>query len=114
MKKLLAITLALILAFSCVSVLPLTAAAAETETQEIATKKAVYIGKTGTEKRIANIFYAISEKEDVWENDWISTDGYLYFELTFKAKMLSGTKPYVSFIRRGAYLGYKWLFLWCR
>lgn len=102
MKKLLAITLALILAFSCVSVLPLTAAAAETETQEIATKKAVYIGKTGTEKRIANIFYAISEKEDTWSNDWTATDGYLYFELTFKAKMLSGAKPYVSFIRRGA------------
>lgn len=106
-KRLLAITLAIIMAFSCFSVMTFTAAAAEAEPQEIATKKAVYIGKTGsTDKRIANIFFSLTAQNggdgypDFGSDESKSDDGYFYFKLTFKAKMLSGSNPIVSFYRR--------------
>ncbi len=89
-KRLLSVILALIIAFSCICVIPfsfgITSVAAAT-----ATTKAIFIGKDMETNRVANAFFPIKL------SDYTSVqNGYVTVKLTFKAKMFSGSKPIVG------------------
>ena len=123
-KRVLSLVLALAIAFSMFTVLTLIALPAVAAEGTVNTKNAVFIGKTGSDKHIANIAFGLKmtnagdgypEFNDS-EGGAQADDGRVYFKLTFKAKMLSGSKPIVSFIRRagpdfysGTYTEPKWV-----
>ncbi|MCQ2454980.1 MAG: right-handed parallel beta-helix repeat-containing protein [Clostridia bacterium] len=95
-KKLLALALTLCLAFSCIAVIPFTATVASAATAT-ASKSAVFIGKSDRSNVAANVFLPISTKYS-GDGGYKLADG-CFVRLTFKAKMLSGEKPIVGFVR---------------
>lgn len=100
-KRLLATLLALILAFSCFAVVPFTASAADAvveETTTVGTKDAIFIGKTGS-NQMSNIFVPLSARNTKLDGSGEALTGDTHFKVTFNAKMLSGTKPILGFVR---------------
>ncbi|MBR4911187.1 MAG: hypothetical protein IKZ47_07730, partial [Clostridia bacterium] len=94
MKKLLSVLLILCMVFSAFTVLtlvvPITVSATGTSAED-----AILIGKTG-KNQIANIMLPIGAKGSggvTWN------DQYVFFKLTFKCKMLSGTQPIIGALR---------------
>lgn len=96
-KKLLALVLTICLAFSCIAVVPFTASAADETPLATATKAAVFIGKSNRANVAANVFLPLATKYSGDGNYHIQD--HCYVEFTCKAKMLSGSKPIVGFIR---------------
>lgn len=93
-KKLLSVLLTVCLVFSVFTVLtltvPVTASATGTSAED-----AILIGKTG-KNQIANIMLPVGAKGSggvTWN------DQYVFFKLTFKCKMLSGTQPIIGALR---------------
>ena len=93
-KKLLSVILTFCMVFSLFTVLPLTTAVTASA-DGVSIEDAILIGKTG-KNQIANIMLPLGAKGSggvTWDNQ------YVYFKLTFKCKMLSGTQPIIGALR---------------
>ncbi len=97
-KKLLALFLSFIMAFSCITVVPFTATAEEATPVATETEDAVFIGKA-VEKQVSNVFIPLSARNTMADGSGIALTDDHYFKVTFKAKMLSGDKPIMGFVR---------------
>ena len=117
-KKLLSVLLAMILAFSCMTVLtitaPLTVSAATLTEDAILIGRANDVPKAGTTKPMVNIMLPIGAKSA--GSGYSNFDGEVYFKLQFKCKMLSGTQPIVGMLRTnygsgdGTYSEHNWCY----
>lgn len=94
--KLLAVVLTICMAFSCIAVIPFTAAtvaSADGETTATATTTAIYVGpSTRYAGNVPSGIFLPLEKSSKYGDDTI-------VEITADVKMLSGTKPYVQMMR---------------
>lgn len=97
-KKLLALFLSFILAFSCITVVPFTATAEEATPVATETEDAVFIGKA-PENHIANVFIPLTARNTMADGSGIALTDDHYFKVTFKAEMLSGDKPIMGYVR---------------
>ncbi|MCQ2735533.1 MAG: hypothetical protein MJ212_06285, partial [Alphaproteobacteria bacterium] len=94
-KKLIALVLTLLLAFSCIAVIPFTAtvASADGETAVTATANttAIHVGRSTRYEKVPSAIYLNLIKEDYSDNTAAT--------LTAKVKMLNGQKPKVTMFR---------------
>ena len=112
-KKLLALLLSFVLAFSCISVVPFTAVAEEATPVATETEDAIFIGKA-TEKQLTNVFIPLNARNTKADGTGTDLVDDHYFKVTFKAKMLSGDKPIMGFVRtnygaKGSYTEQGWV-----
>ena len=93
-SKLLSLLLVIAILLSCIVYMP----AANVATQAaVATEKAIFIGKTGTTNRVADIIIPLGFKRPDHPT-WGFINGNFPFKLTFKYKTLTGsTGPRVSY-----------------
>ena len=109
--KLLAVVLTICMAFSCIAVIPFTAAtvaSADATPSATATTKAIYVGPStvGYDAITSCAIFPV-----LWTGKYASNTK---LEFTAKVKMLNGTKPYLTFYRCRTYKGtYGNYISWC-